>query len=185
MQKKHPFLTKSRHWLVAVLAVCCLPACDLNDEAVNDPWGPDNFGSAFTPILMDREAMIAAVAWQEPREINNPGKIYYHQEHIFLNERYKGVHVIDNGNPNNPRQVGFISVPGTVDLAAKGSVLYLDNATDLIAVAIGTPGSIRVTQRLENVFPDLAPPDALQVPTAFTKAKRPVNTVIVGWERKK
>ena len=39
---------------------------------------------------------------------------------IFVSERYRGIHVIDNSDPESPQDIAFIRVPGNIDIAMKG-----------------------------------------------------------------
>ena len=139
--------------------------------------------SSYKPLLMTRAQLEKSVLWQAPREPKEPGKIYTKGKYIFINEKYKGVHVIDNSDPTHPVNTGFIQAPGNVDMAVKGNALYLDNAVDLITVDITDPKNLKVTSRIEEVFPELAPPDNPAGIYQYSKEKRPDNTVIIGWEK--
>jgi hypothetical protein len=73
--------------------------------------------------------------------------------YIFLNEVDKGVHIIDNAIPTQPRNIAFIDIPGNVDIAVKGTTLYADLYTDLVAIDISSPLQPKLTKVVENVFP--------------------------------
>ena len=49
--------------------------------------------------------------------VSTPGKICVKGNIIFLNDLDKGVHVIDNSNPAQPRKIAFINIPGNEDIA--------------------------------------------------------------------
>ena len=147
-----------------------------------DPYDLD-VRSKFQPILMTRTQLEKSIGSQSPRDFINPGKIYTKGSYIFINEKYKGIHVINNQNPASPQKVGFISVPGSIDIAVKGNSLYADNAIDLVAIDITDINNISVTGREKNVFPELLPPDVNEIPTKYTADKRPENTIIIGWEK--
>ena len=85
--------------------------------------------------------------------MENPGKIVLLGNYIFLNEVDKGIHVIDNRNPALPRNAAFISVPGNMDLAVKGNILYADLYTDLVTLDISDPLNVVVKKYDEGVFP--------------------------------
>ena len=108
--------------------------------------------------------------------MENVGKIYARESYLFVNERYEGIHVINNTNPRQPRAEGFIVAPGCIDMAVKGDILYLDNAVDLVAFNLTTK---QVTERIKNVFPEPFAPDNSYVNTS----NRPENFVLVGWKR--
>ncbi|MDH5380709.1 MAG: hypothetical protein OEW75_07655, partial [Cyclobacteriaceae bacterium] len=46
------------------------------------------------------------------REIVNPGKLYYLNGYIFINQPNEGLHVINNMNPQSPVYTSFIEIPG-------------------------------------------------------------------------
>lgn len=88
-----------------------------------------------------------------PRQVENPGKINIRGNYIFLNETDKGIHVIDNTNPSQPQNIAFIDIPGNMDLAVKGNTLYADLYTDLVAIDISNPVSVKLSKVIESVFP--------------------------------
>ena len=140
--------------------------------------------SEYFPILMERNELEKSVFIRPAQDIVNTGKIYYKDQYIFLNERYKGIHVINNTNPANPENVGFINIPGCIDIAIKNNSLFADNAIDLVSIDLGNGiDNISVTKRLRNVFPESTPPDMDYIPYAFNHDNRPENTIIVGWEK--
>lgn len=152
-----------------------------------DPRNFQPLYTVYTPIIMERESLERSISFHTPVPIADPAKIYYKDHFIFISERYKGVHVIDNADPQNPVNKGYIEVAGGVDMAIKSNTLYVDNAVDLVAIDLSKIASskIEVTKRVKDNFPELSPPDGLSVPSKYLKANRPVNTVIVGWEKKK
>jgi hypothetical protein len=88
-----------------------------------------------------------------PRPVENPGKINTLGKYIFLNEMDRGIHVIDNTNPSQPKNIAFIDIPGNMDLAVKGNTLYADLYTDLVAIDISNPANVKLTKVNESVFP--------------------------------
>ena len=139
--------------------------------------------SAYTPVLMDRESLERSIKWHPPAEIKSPAKIYYKDNYIMISEHFKGVHIVDNTDPNKPVIKGYISVPGCVDMAIKENTLYVDNAVDLVAIDVSkiNVGQIEVKKRIKETFPELIPPDGMSIPYRYTKGMRPKNSVIVNW----
>ncbi|HEY0750025.1 MAG TPA: hypothetical protein VGD26_02650, partial [Chitinophagaceae bacterium] len=88
-----------------------------------------------------------------PRDIEQPGKLYIMGSYIFLNEIDRGIHVINNSNPASPQRVAFIDIPGNMDLAVKGTTLYADLYTDLVAIDISNPMNVVLKKVVEGVFP--------------------------------
>jgi hypothetical protein len=108
----------------------------------------------FVPVYHTKADVRANIKSNAPREIGTTGTFYIYGNYIFLNELDKGVHVIDNTNPLQPRNVAFIDIPGNRELAVKGNILYADLYTDLVAIDISNPSSISVKKILDFVFPE-------------------------------
>ena len=73
-----------------------------------------------------RAGVKANIKSNTAKEVQNPGKLYIFGNYIFLNEIDKGIHIIDNSNPASPKNVAFIDIPGNLDMAVKGNILYAD-----------------------------------------------------------
>jgi hypothetical protein len=84
------------------------------------------------------------------------GKIWYHEKTLYVNVLDKGVLVIDNENPKEPKKLGFIEIPGNVDIAVIDEVLFANNFDDLIAIDISKLDKIsnkKILRRFDGVFP--------------------------------
>lgn len=108
---------------------------------------------SYEPVYMTFEELRAAGKTEAARELHQPGKFYYKDGYIFINEVGEGIHVIDNRNVNDPTNIAFINLPGSHDLAAKGNILYADSYTDLVAIDITDPTQTQIVGRENNVFP--------------------------------
>jgi len=93
----------------------------------------------------------------DARELVNPGNIYYYKNFLLVNERREGVHIIDNTNPSSPDNIGFIEIPGNLDMAVKDDVLYVDLYLDLVAIDIKNPMQASVIGRTDGVFSSYYP----------------------------
>ena len=134
--------------------------------------------ATYTPVFMSRETLDNSVKYiAEARDMKQTGKIYYRSPYIYVNERYKGVHVINNTNPAHPVHEGFILAPGCIDMAVKENILYLDNAVDLVSFDLDNR---QVTKRIRNVFPEPLPPDDFYY---YRFSNRPEGYVIVEWKK--
>lgn len=153
-----------------VLSGCVLFLLDEEDEL--------RFAdTTYTPIYMSVEEFEAALGVEAPRELKQTGKIYSYKQYIFMNETYKGVHIIDNSDPTEPAIVGFINIPGNIDIAIKNDILYADSAIDLIAMDISNPLEAYTAKRINSIFPPIIPPDnGFFVPDES-------QGIIVGWEQ--
>ena len=135
--------------------------------------------SDYEPILMSREKMEASVLMVEPQIMEEPGKIYLKDNIIFVNDKYKGFHLYNNQNPTNPFLIKFLQIPGATDIAIKGNIFYINQATDLIALTYNeNTKSILLTERIKNIFPPLVlPPDGRYVDYDTSK-------IVIGWKLK-
>lgn len=89
-----------------------------------------------------------------PQPIKKLGKIYYKDNKIFVNEFFKGIHIIDNSDPTNPIKLKFIEILGNKDIAIKGQILYADNVTDLVTLDISNLDDIKVLGRVKDIYPN-------------------------------
>lgn len=106
----------------------------------------------FTPVYRTLEEVRADIKSSVAVPVKSPGKIFVQGNYIFLNEIDKGVHIIDNSNPASPVNKYFIAIPGNLDLAVKGNILYADNYRDLITLDISNPANVQVKKITEKVF---------------------------------
>ena len=122
-----------------------------------------------------------AIETLSPQPLQNLGKFYYKDQMIFVSEYRQGIHIIDNTNPENPENIKFISIPGALDIAIKGNILYADNFTDLVALDISDLENIEVVKRVENLYPehDGYYPQNYE---GYFECADPEQGVIVGWE---
>jgi hypothetical protein len=109
----------------------------------------------YTPIFMTTADMRQDAAATASRDLVAPGKIYFYNNYIFINELRKGIHIIDNTNPSSPQNLGFIEIKGNVDMAVKDNILYADNYMDLLAIDITNPLAPMQMSRQQDVFPTL------------------------------
>jgi len=131
----------------------------------------------WEPVFMKRADLEQSVKYvNEKRPLKNPGKIYCKDDYIYVNELYKGVHVINNTHPANPVKEGFIIVPGCIDMAVKENILYVDNAVDLVAFDLE---SKQVTQRIKDVLPETPSPSGCYF---YGSKERPKELILVGWK---
>ncbi|MCL2727449.1 MAG: hypothetical protein FWD56_03610 [Bacteroidales bacterium] len=131
----------------------------------------------YSPVYVSRATLESSVKYiPGAREMVQTGKIYYRAPYIYVNERYKGVHVINNANPVHPVNEGFILAPGCIDMAVKGKILYLDNAVDLVSFDLD---SREVTSRIREVFPEPLPP----IDFHHYGFERKAGYVLVEWKK--
>jgi len=161
--------------LLTLLAIAIIPLSCLKDH-VNYTY------TIQTPVLQTLSSIRASMKTFAAEPLQNPGKIYSYGQYIFLNERDKGIHVIDNSDPSKPKNIGFIKIPGNEDLAIKGSILYADSYGDLVALDISDPLHAAVKKIIGNVFKnhtmyynDNTNPDSVLIITDWIQKDTTVN----------
>lgn len=107
----------------------------------------------YEPIYMSLDEIRQPIAVESSRALKYPGKIYLYHNYLLINEKLEGIHVIDNNDPSNPVNVGFIKIEGNVDMAVKGNILYADSYIDLLTIDISDINNPQILDRDEDVFP--------------------------------
>ncbi|MBQ4822375.1 hypothetical protein [Aquimarina sp. MMG016] len=158
--------------LLITFQSCCpfLLDCEDNDDDVI------RF-SKYKPVAIDRVTFESSVKLLPPVSIHISGKIYVKDNLLFINEVHKGFHIYDNTNPESPIPLQFLEAPGSTDLAIRDNMLYINQATDLIALEYNaTNKEISLTKRIINTFPELLAPDGSYPYNV------PENSVVVAWK---
>lgn len=106
----------------------------------------------YRPVYKAKSAVLTTINGSSSQAIEHAGKIYIKGNFIYLNEVNKGIHIIDNSNPSRLAQIAFLSIPGNLDIAIKGNILYADMYSDLLALDITDPHHAKLTSTLSNFF---------------------------------
>lgn len=136
---------------------------------------------ANSPIYMSYESLAVSIQQTEAKDLVNPGKMYFKDNLIFIVEDRIGIHIIDNADKSNPVNLTFIEVPGVVDIAIKGTILYSDSYVDFVALDISDLENIIEVKRLEKVFPYTLPAYSNDLPMARIDEEK---GVVIAWEVK-
>ncbi|MFN3665827.1 MAG: LVIVD repeat-containing protein [Sediminibacterium sp.] len=109
--------------------------------------------SFYRPVYQTKDEVKAGIRNASSTAIENPGKIVLLGNYLFLNDVDKGIHIIDLADITKPQKIGFIHIPGCMDMAVNGTTLYADCYTDLVTIDIADPHQVKVKQFLNGVFP--------------------------------
>jgi hypothetical protein len=160
-------------------------ACNDSDDL---PKGVNEYVIA-TPLTTDLITFKEeAVEVTDPVEIVESGKIYAYKDYIFINDVYRGLHVLDNTNPAAPQPIKFIKLEGNNDISIKNDRLYADSYGDLVIMDISDINTIGDVKRMENAIYqefwctvgfDVQWPEADAYDYSNLNANR---DAIVGWE---
>jgi len=134
------------------------------------------------PLYMSYEELRESVVSGAPTDLTDPGKIYFKDGYLFINEEMKGIHIIDNRTPSAPVNTGFITIPGNMDISIKNNILYADSYIDLVAIDISDIEHPVEVSRVKDVFPYTLPPLADdQMPIDEIDKEK---GIVTGWEIK-
>ena len=156
-----------------LLLVVLLPACK------------DKYTEQYLelePVYMGYQEFRASVKMVSRQDLVKPGKIYVVGNYLFINERMKGIHMYNNANPASPQYIGFINIPGNVDIVVKNNVMYADSYIDLVAIDITNPAQAREVGRIKSIFPYSVPPS--EEVSYRTGQVDDTKGVVVGWNVK-
>jgi len=146
----------------------------------------DEYTEVFTansPVYMSYETLRSAVKSTSATDLENTGKIYFKDGYIFVNEKMKGIHIIDNRNPKSPQNIKFIEIPGNVDIAIKNNTLYADSYVDMVAIDISDIENPKEVNRVQDIFPYMT---ATPANTDYRLASVDQEKgVVIDWEIKK
>lgn len=106
----------------------------------------------FEAVYVPANEIRPGIQVTDPKELVDPGNIYTYKNYLLVNERREGIHIIDNSVPANPVNIGFIEIPGNLDMAVKDDILYADLYLDLVAIDIKNPMQASIAGRTDGVF---------------------------------
>lgn len=135
------------------------------------------------PIFMSKEVFRAPVkVTTEAKPISKEGKMSFYEGFLYITEPEVGIHVIDDQDPSNPKNVGFIELLGNTDVAIRNGVLYADSYVDLVWFDISNPTSPKELGRAKDIFPNALPATENQYGCDWEKMNSQRETsIIVGW----
>ncbi len=168
---------KVRLLLCLLSLSCCITSCELVEIETLDETGVQ---IGVRPIYADLDNWDQIISLP-PQPIQNLGKIYYKDPYIFVNERFRGIHVIDNSDPSEPIQIAFIQIFGNEDIAINGDILYADNYTDLVAIDISDFNDVQEVSRVKDLYTraSLAFPEGY---SGYFECVDESRGFLVGWE---
>ena len=102
---------------------------------------------------MSFEEFRKSVKIEAPREIEEAGKIYVYGDMLLVNEKRKGIHLINNSDKQNPKNRAFLKIHGNLDIAVKDGYIMADSLMDLVVIDINDMDNIREVNRTKGIFP--------------------------------
>ncbi|MFZ4427891.1 MAG: LVIVD repeat-containing protein [Saprospiraceae bacterium] len=140
----------SRFYMVAVLALAASASACLKDDC-----SADHVYVRYDPVYIHPKELRSTIVLKGAEPLESAGKIYVYGQYLFVNEPGEGIHIFDNEKPASPLALGFLPIPGNIDLAVRSDILYADSYVDLVAFSLKNPGKPEFINRVEHVFPHL------------------------------
>jgi len=167
---------KTHALILSLIALTLILMTSCEDEIVDRRIYKGN-----VPIYMSYPEFKSAMNVTDARDLVNPGKIYFKDNYIFINEMYEGIHIYDNSDPSNPVNKSFIELPSNLDIAIADNYLYADSYTDLVVIDISDVNNPVEIYRIDSAFPYSIPPYDTRYPlTDIDETKG----VVIGFEVK-
>lgn len=105
-----------------------------------------------TAIYGDLESIRTMPLLDAPKTIEEPGKIFVSRDFLLIGEEEKGIHLIDNSDPENPTSIRFINILGNREFYVEGSYLYAESYYDMLKIDLTNINEPVLDTRLESVF---------------------------------
>jgi hypothetical protein len=131
----------------------------------------------YAPVYADPSTVLK-VSIEESKPIRNPWKIVIYRDYLMVNIRNEGFHVIDNRNPEIPRPLYFISIPGNQDVAIKDGVIYADNYGDIVAFQINDNREVEILDRIPGAMENQNYPPFTNV---YFECVDPEKGYVIDW----
>ena len=133
------------------LALLCFPF--LLTGCLEDECNETITYTSYQPVIL------SAAEWRSddftfaaPDQVCEPSGFYVYGDILFVLDRNKGLHIIDNTNNADPRPLTFLNIPGGDGLAVRNNVLYVNQYVDLLTFDLTDPTKPGFLSRTENVF---------------------------------
>lgn len=165
--------------VLTLLGCMSLSSCITN----NQDFTPEEV-IGMKPIYVEDINAIEKIEIGDAQEIIELGKLVYAHPYLLVNDRRKGLHIYDNSNPNNPVLMRFISIPGNIDFAVRGNIIYANNFSDLVTFKLNGFDDLEVTSRIKDFYTNISfnnnayPEDY----TGYFECYDESKGVVIGWE---
>ncbi|MFV0419278.1 MAG: LVIVD repeat-containing protein [Dysgonomonas sp.] len=163
--------------LVCIIILCALYSCGDKLKEVTETYTY----KVNEPVLMDvTEFRNSVKIFETPEKITKQGKICFYEGYLYISEPGKGIHIIDNRTPSEPKNVGFVEMIGNFDLAIREGLLYADSFVDLVWFDIQEPSKPELKGRLNDTFKNAYPPTDNPYGYDYVMSQAE-GKIVVGW----
>lgn len=142
-------MNKLKYLIALLICVGTLSSC-LKDECNSTI----NVYS-YEPVYMTKDEIDnQTISSEASVPLQNPGKVYYSGNTLFVSEQGKGVHIFDNSDKTNPIPISFLKIPGNVDVSFKGNHLIADSYLNILIIDISDINNPQIVSRIDDIKTD-------------------------------
>ncbi|MDH3652471.1 MAG: hypothetical protein OEQ53_22460 [Saprospiraceae bacterium] len=109
----------------------------------------------FDPVYVSQVELDEPIEVEAPRQMINPGIIYFYKDYILVSEFREGIHLINNEDPDNPMNEAFYRIQGSEHFAVISNQLQVNKFNSLITVDISDPQNPVEKFRVHNAFDEI------------------------------
>lgn len=133
--------------ILYILLFAC--SCFVFSSCFDLPEG--HTGTGLKPVYISPEDF-SLIFTDDPRESVDQGSFFADPEFFYINERFKGIHVFDNTNVNNPVKIHFWNIPGNSEFSIEGDLLFADNSRHLLTIDISNKADIKYVSHVRDIY---------------------------------
>jgi len=111
-----------------------------------------------TPVVLTFEELRSEIqpTYGNTSPLVRPGKIYAHGQTLYVVDQYRGIHIFDQSDAQNPSRIAYLPIFGALEISIQGSLLYTNSFSDLVVINLShvLDGSFNINSysRNEDVF---------------------------------
>lgn len=87
-----------------------------------------------------------------PIPSEDQGSFLEKDDRVYINERFRGIHVFDNTDPSSIEKIYFWAIPGNTEFTVDGNYLYADNSRHLLTIDISDPENLEVLSFIPDIY---------------------------------
>ncbi len=108
-------------------------------------------GLGMKPVYISPDDF-SVIYTREPQPNVDQGSFVSDGDFFYINERFKGIHVYDNTDLNNPVKIHFWNIPGCSEFTLDGELLYADNSRHLLTIDISDKADIKYVSHVKDIY---------------------------------
>lgn len=155
---------------IGIFSIFCCFDCEDDDRSVMSPiYYPDTLDISTIEVLL-------------PQPFEDLGNLVLYQDKMFIVDQLKGVHVIDNSNPEDPKNTAFIRIPSVTQATMDDGHLIVNFLSHLLVLDVRNLPNLKITDQIRDYYGEGA---TTQYPLNYTgnfECVNPTLGTVIGWE---